>query len=96
MNRLKLFDTVKLTQGITTYQGDNIPQNTIGTVVEVYNGGEAYEVELFGDWVKYDCQGDIIPSNIGDPQAFTETIAVETLYPEQIMLIKDVNQAVNV
>lgn len=94
MNPLNLFDTVKLVQEIITYQGDNIPQNTVGTIVEVHNQGEAYEVELFGNWVKYDSQGNIIPSNIQNPHAFVEAIAVETLHPHQVTLVKTANQTV--
>ena len=96
MNHLNLFDTVKLTQNITTHQGDNIPQNTVGTIVEVHHEGEAYEVELFGNWVEYDSQGNIIPSNIESPHTFMKTIAVETLYPQQITLIKTASQTVGI
>jgi len=91
-----LFDSVKLTQEIKTYKGDLIPQDTIGTIVEIYNNGEAYEVELFGDWVEYDQTGQFIPSNSQNPNAFVETIAVETLYPNQIVLVKAASQTVGI
>ncbi len=96
MNLLNLFDTVKLTQEIITYNGDRIPQDTIGTIVEIYNNGEAYEVELFGHWVEYDQTGQFMPSNPQSPNAFVETIAVETLYPNQIVLVKAASQTVGI
>jgi len=96
MNPLNLFDTVKLTQEIETAQGDLIPSDTVGTIVEIYNNGEAYEVELFGDWVEYDQTGQFIPSNSQNPHAFVKTIAVETLYPHQIMLVKAASQTVGI
>ena len=93
---LNLFDTVKLTQDIKTNKGDIVTQDTIGTIVEIYNAGEAYEVELFGNWVEYNSQGDVISSNDQSPNAFVETIAVETLYPHQIMLVKTASQTVGI
>lgn len=45
-------------------------------------------VELFGDWVKYDEQGDFIPSSRSEPGSFMETIAVETVQPHQLRLVK--------
>jgi len=91
-----LFDSVKLTQEIKTYKGDLIPQDTIGIIVEIYNEGEAYEVELFGDWVEYDQTGQFIPSNSQNSNAFIETIAVETLYPQQIMLVQAASQTMSI
>jgi hypothetical protein len=94
MNNFNLFDAVKLNQEIKTYQGRLIPKDTIGNVVEIYNDGEAYEIELFGNWIEYDTQGNIIPSDSHSPHAFIETIAVETLYPWQITLVKTASQTV--
>ena len=91
-----LFDSVKLTQEIKIYKGDLIPQDTIGTIVEIYNNGEAYEVELFGDLVEYDQTGQFIPSNSQNPNAFVETSAVETLYPYQVTLVKAASQTVGI
>ena len=96
MNQLNLFDTVKLTQEIKTDKGDTLSENTVGTIVEIYNEGEAYEVELFGDWVEYDQTGQFIPSNSQNPNAFVETIAVETLYPYQVTLVKAASQTVGI
>ena len=96
MNQLNLFDTVKLTQEIKTDKGDTLSENTVGAIVEIYNEGEAYEVELFGNWVEYDQTGQFIPSKSQNPNAFVETIAVETLYPYQIMLVKTASQTVGI
>jgi len=96
MNRFSLFDTVKLTQDIKTNDGDTVTEHTVGTIVEVYNEGEAYEVELFGNWVEYNVHGTVIPSNAQRPHSFVETIAVETLYPEQIMLVKTASDTVGI
>jgi hypothetical protein len=54
--------------------------------VEVLGDGKAYIVELFGDWVKYDEQGDFIPATQDEPGSFMETIGVETVYPRQLVL----------
>lgn len=96
MNQLNLFDTVKLTQEIKTDKGDTLSENTVGAIVEIYNEGEAYEVELFGNWVEYDQTGQFIPSNSQNPNAFVETIAVETLYPHQVALVKTASQTVGI
>ncbi|MBE9202210.1 DUF4926 domain-containing protein [Synechocystis salina LEGE 06099] len=96
MNKFNLFDTVKLNQEIKTYQGRVIPKDTIGTIVEIHNEGEAYEVELFGSWIEYNSQGKIILSDAHSPNAFMETIAVETLYTQQITLVKPASQTVGI
>ena len=99
MNQFNLFDTVKLTQDIKTDKtdkGDVISKNTTGAIVEIYNEGEAYEVELFGSWVEYSSLGDVIPSNTKSSHAFVETIAVETLYPQQIALVTPASQTVGI
>lgn len=44
MNTIKLYDRVVLTQNLP----DSILKSgDVGTVVEIYNDGEAYEVEFF-------------------------------------------------
>jgi hypothetical protein len=96
MKHFNLFDTVKLIQDIKTEKGNTVSQGSLGTIVEIYNEGEAYEVELFGGWVEYDCQGNFISSNNQSPQAFVKTVAVETLYPQQITLVQTASQTVGV
>ena len=43
MKTLKLFDVVALT---TDLPEENLEQGQVGTIVEVYNKGEAFEVEF--------------------------------------------------
>lgn len=60
------------------------------------NQGEAYLVECFGAWVKYDAEGNFEPANREDPEAFVETLGVETVYPHQLQLVKPVEESVGV
>ena len=96
MTQINLFDTVKLTEDIHLLDGGLASSGTIGTIVEVYNNGEAYEVELFGNWVKYDEQGKFVPSEREDPDSFVETIGIETVYPHQICLFKPASETVGI
>jgi regulator of protease activity HflC (stomatin/prohibitin superfamily) len=96
MTKINLFDTVKLTKDIYLLDGTIVAAATIGTVIEIYNNGEAYEVELFGNWVKYDEQGKFIPGEPEELNSFIQTIGVETVYPHQICLFKPANETVGV
>jgi hypothetical protein len=71
-----------------------IPEGTPGTIVEVLHEGEAYLVEFFGDWVKRDSQGNFVPSDGSDPEAFKETLGVEVVYPHQLRLVKPASETV--
>lgn len=92
MSQFQLFDGVELTEEIRL-TGDfsnalNTPDiaaiGTVGAIVEVFNGGEAYLVELFGGWIAmHDC-GNVSSMKPTDPEAFRETIGVETGYPHQL------------
>lgn len=88
MSFYRLFDSVKLSESILLSDGGVAPSGTPGAIVEVLQEGEAYIVELFGQWVKFDSQGQLIPAKAEDSQAFMETIGVETVYPQQIHPIK--------
>jgi hypothetical protein len=87
MTRLQLFDSVKLSESVTLTEGEVAPAGTRGAIVELLADGEAYMVELFGDWVKIDSEGNWIPASAGDPDAFTETLGVATVSPGQIELL---------
>jgi hypothetical protein len=87
MTRFQLFDNVKLTENISLSDGGIAPEETKGTIVEVFNQGEAYLVELFGGWVKYDAEGDFITANSDEKDAFIQTLGVETVYDHQMLLI---------
>jgi hypothetical protein len=91
MTRFQLFDTVKLQEAIPLADGGVAPEGTPGTVVEVFCDGEACLVELFGRWVKRDHHGDFISGDRDDPEAFMETLGVETVYPHQLRLVKAVS-----
>ena len=96
MKSFNLFDTVKTIEAIPLVNGDIAPINTIGVIVEIYNDGEAYEVELFGDWVEYNQEGKLIISHSNSSNSFVETIAVITLYPQQISFVKPARETVGI
>lgn len=93
---LKLFDTVRLREDINLGHEVHAPAGTLGSIVEVLNQGEAYLVECFGNWVKYDAEGNFESSNREDSEAFVETIGVEILYPHQLQLVKLAEESVGV
>ncbi len=84
MTQFQLFDSVQLVEPVLLVEGDVAPKGTPGAIVEVFNEGEAFLVELFGQWVKYDDTGDFTPATQDDPDAFMETLGVETVYPHQL------------
>jgi len=86
MKKFQLFDGVKLTAEIPLTDGGIAPVGTVGAIVEVLNDGEAYIVELFGGWVKYDEPGNFVPATQDEEGSFMETIGVETAYPQQLVL----------
>jgi len=86
MSQFHLYDAVNLTEAIPLSNGSTAPSGTAGAVVEVFKNGEAYLVELFGDWVKADVQGDFVPTTADDPAAFMTTLGVETVFPQQLRL----------
>jgi hypothetical protein len=88
MTQFQLFDSVKLKEEISLTRGGMATVGTPGAIVEVFNNGKAYMVELFGSWVKTDAKGDFIPTDREDPESFMETIGVETVYPQQLCLVK--------
>lgn len=87
MSQFQLFDSVQTLDAVPLTEGGVAPEGTAGAIVEVFNEGEAFLIELFGQWVKYDNEGDFIPSTQDDPNAFMETLGVERVYPHQITLL---------
>lgn len=87
MSQFQLFDSVQTLDSVPLTEGGVAPGGTTGAIVEVFNEGEAFLIELFGQWVKYDNEGDFVPSNQDDPNAFMETLGVERVYPHQITLL---------
>jgi hypothetical protein len=86
MSKFQLFNAVKLTEDILLTDGGIVPIGTVGAIVEVLKDGEAYLVELFGDWVKYDEQGNFVSATRTEKGAFMNTIGVEIVYSHQLLL----------
>lgn len=96
MSEFQLFDEINLTQEVSLTDGGVAPPGTAGVVVEVFNHGEAYLVELFGRWVKAEVGGDFISANQDEPDAFMETLGVETVYSHQLQLVKAAREMMGV
>lgn len=94
--QFQLFDSVELTEEIPLADGGTVAVGTVGAIVEVFNNGEAYLVELFGNWVKYDEQKNFVPASRDEKGAFMETIGVETVYPQQLKLVKPARETMGV
>jgi len=96
MSKFQLFDGIDLIEEISLTDGGVAPPGTTGIIVEVFQGGEAYLVELFGGWVKAEIGGDFVRANQDEPSAFMETLGVETIYPHQLQLLKSAREAMGV
>lgn len=96
MSKFQLFDAVTLTEAVALADGGVAPPETAGAIVEVFKKGEAYLVELFGGWVKAEVGGDFVPATQDEPGAFMETIAVETVYPHQLQLVKSADEMMGI
>ncbi len=95
MTRFNLFDQVQLTEPITLTDFvsnsidavDTASVGTTGTIVEVLAPDEAFLVELFGDWVISKDTDGLCRAKPEEEGAFRETIGVETVSPNQMMLL---------
>lgn len=96
MSKFQLFDSVKLKEDIALEDGNTASTGTVGAIVEVFNDGEAYMVELFGRWVTADPGDDFVDSSADDPESFMESIGVETVRPDQIYLVIPAHETVGV
>ncbi len=94
--KYKLFDSVKLKEAIPLTDGGMAEAGTVGAIVEVFNEGEAYLVELFGGWVRYDELENFVPAASQSPGTFRETIGIETVYPQQLDLVQPARETVGV
>lgn len=88
MNKFQLFDSVKLNEGITLSDRGTASEGTVGAIVEVFNDGEAYMVELFDGWVKYDATEILVPADALDSESLPKTIGVETVYPQHLQSLR--------
>lgn len=99
--QFNLFDQVQLVQPIDLQSDfsnaldeiDVAPVGTPGTIVEVLSVGEAFLVELFGDWVKVKDPDGLMRAKREEEGAFRETIGVEVVYPQQMILQHRANAA---
>ncbi len=90
----ELFDSVRLREAVMLDDGQRIEDGAQGVVVELFADGQAYLVELFGDWVIVGDDGDLIPVTADDPEAFTETIGLATLTSQQLELLQPARKTV--
>lgn len=96
MTQFQLFDSVKLKESLSLDEGGIAPEGTSGAIVEIFQDGEAYMVELFGGWIKLDEQGVFITVLASDPNAFQETIGICTAFPHQLRLVTPAKEMVGV
>ena len=96
MSQFQLFDAVKLKEALPLENDTMAPAGAAGAVVEVFEEGEAYLVEIFGGWVIAAANGDFIESQPDNPDSFMETIGIETVSPDQIYLVMPARETVGV
>ncbi len=87
MTKFQMFDSVTLNQDIQLSRSETAPRGTDGAIVEIFKDGEAYLVELFDGWLKFNTEGDVIETSQDDPEAFRDTLDVEVVYPHQLELV---------
>jgi hypothetical protein len=92
MSQFQLFDSITLADALPLDDGKIAPIGSPGAIVEVFNNGEAYLVELFGGWVTAEVGKEFSPADRCDSNSFMETIGLETVYPHQIQLIKSAGE----
>lgn len=88
MATLQLFDTVKLNEAVALGEGSVASAGTTGVIVERLGAGEAYLVELFGDWVEMEESEMAAPSSEASANKYMETIGVVTVQPQQLTRVK--------
>jgi hypothetical protein len=96
MTHFDVFDAIKLKEEILSTDGETIAAGTVGTIVDLLDDGAAYLVELFGDWIKYDENEELVLADATVPDAFRETLGVEVIYPQQMRLVKPASETVGI
>ncbi|MEL7522689.1 MAG: hypothetical protein AAGJ80_13930, partial [Cyanobacteria bacterium J06553_1] len=96
MSQFQLFDSVKLKEEIPIDDGKIAAVGCPGAIVEIFNDGEAYMVELFGRWVTIADNGEFIQSTPDAAESFMETVGVETVSPHQLRLVTPASETVGV
>ncbi|MEO1394804.1 MAG: hypothetical protein AAFV90_18010 [Cyanobacteria bacterium J06634_5] len=87
MEQFNLLDQVRLLKPIALESGfsnaltaqDEALIGTTGTIVEVLEPGQAFLVELFGDWVKLEPSEGLRRAQATEEGAFQETLGVEVV-----------------
>ncbi len=92
MSQFQLFDSIRLTEAVSLDTGATAPIGSPGAIVEMFNQGEAYLVELFGGWVTAEVGGDFSLADQDNPNSFVETIGLATVYPHQIHLVQSAGE----
>ena len=92
--KFALFDAVELTESTTLAEGQIVPVGSKGAIVEVFNQGEAYLVELFGQWIRPDHTGRWLASDANHKDAFVDTRGVALLTANQMRLFQPAAQTV--
>jgi len=88
----RLFDSVILNESLKISEEVTALPGTPGTIVEILGNGEAYMIELFGNRIACDDNGNLIKADADTPLSFRETIGVETVFPHQIQRIAKTEQ----
>ena len=99
MDIFNLLDQVQLTAAIPLYSdmGNALeaapaaPIGTPGTIVEVLEPGQAFLVELFGDWVTWQESTGLVRADADTLGAFRETLGVEVVRADQMQLVAHAN-----
>jgi hypothetical protein len=95
MEQFNLLDQVQLVEAIpltgemsnALEPSETAPAGTVGTIVEVLEPGQAFLVELFGDWVKLQEPEGLCRAEAEEEGAFRETLGVEVVHPHQMALL---------
>ncbi len=88
MRPFQVLDSVKLTEALQLVSGETAPIGSPGTIVEVVNPHKIYRVELLGQWVRAELDGDFFIAEPSADQSYMESIGIETVYSHLIQIIK--------
>ncbi len=88
----RLYDSVILSESLKISEKITALPGTPGTIVGILGDGEAYMVELFGNWTVCDEKGNLTKADTNTPGAFRETVGVETVFSHQIQRAAEIEQ----
>lgn len=88
-HRFDLFDVVRVIDRSLDTHSSKIQTGTTGTIMEVLEDGQAYLVELMGDWSGTDDAATLVLLAEAEvPDIFRETLGIEVFRAEQLELVK--------